>query len=146
MTKVPVQLKTCLSQPIRLCCWKSLGYYTSWVVRVPRESPRYSERISPSQCSVYFLASAESVPSYKSLRSQQNQLLPVSGLKTPEICLRNTVAQGGFCGPPPKLLLGCTSCMRATEAKGNCLLSNSWPKESTGVRLGFLGMGLLWVI
>lgn len=45
------------------------------------------------QCKVSFHASAESVASCERLRSQKGQALPSSGLKTPEISLRNTIAQ-----------------------------------------------------
>lgn len=46
------------------------------------------------------------VVSCKSPRSQLGKLLPASGLQIPEICLRNIVAQGSVCDPPPEVSLG----------------------------------------
>lgn len=61
-------------------------------------------RFFPGLCSVSFHASAISVTSYKSLSLQQDWPLPTSGLQTPKICSRNTVAQGQGLWPPIKSL------------------------------------------
>lgn len=111
-------------------------WYESSVVQGLKESLEYIKQISPRQSSVRFGASADSVAFCKSLQSQQGQLLPSSGLQTPELCSRNTVAQGRVCGQPLKVSLGCTSCARATQAESCCLLFNSLHREST--RWGWL--------
>lgn len=108
---------------------RAFGWYMSWEVQGPRESPGYSEQISPGHYSISLCASTVSVASYKSLTLQQGQLLPTSGLLTPEICSRNTVIRVGFVACHQKSLLECTGLAWAAEADCYCSLSNSQPKE-----------------
>lgn len=108
----------------------------SWEVQGPRESPGYSEQISPGHYSISLCASTVSVASYKSLTLQQGQLLPTSGLLTPEICSRNIVIRVGFVACHQKSLLECTGLAWAAEADCYCCCQILNPRKST--RWGWL--------
>lgn len=110
----------------------------------PKESPGYSMQISPGQYSINFHARAVSVVSCKSLRLQQGQPLPALSPQIPEIHSRNIIAQAGLVPCHQKSFPGCTGHVWATQAECCCLLTNLWPKKSTGD--DHLRMRLPWVI